>query len=78
MKIADIQEQRFEWKRKRWSIPELRGGKQEWFNIIVELIQLIGTGSIADIGVEPVLNSVTTAYSWRTYAPFLKRYWLGE
>lgn len=72
MKIADIQEQRFEWKRKRWSIPELRGGKQEWFNIIVELIQLIGTGSIADIGVEPVLNSVTTAYSWRTYAPFLK------
>ena len=35
MKIADINKQRSEWKRKGWSIPELRGGKQEWFNIVV-------------------------------------------
>ena len=29
MKNTDIQKQKSEWKRKGWSIPELRGGKQE-------------------------------------------------
>lgn len=72
MKINDIQKQRSEWKRKGWSIPELRGRKQEWFGIVVELVQLIGTASITDISAFPVLNSVDTAYPWRTYAPFLK------
>lgn len=37
MKNTDIQKQKSEWKRKGWSIPELRGGKQEWFNIVTEL-----------------------------------------
>ena len=72
MKINDIQKQRSEWKRKGWSIPELRGGKQEWFNIVVELIRLIGGASIADISASPILNSIDTSYPWRTYAPFLK------
>lgn len=72
MRIDDIQKQRSEWKKKGWSIPELRGGKQEWFNIVVELIQLIGATSITDISASPVLNSIDTSYPWRTYAPFLK------
>lgn len=73
MKITDVQKQRFEWRKKGWSIPELRGGKQEWFNIVVELIQKIGEGSIADINLCPELKSSSSAdYSWRTYTPFLK------
>ena len=41
MKITDIQLQKAEWKRKGWSIPELKGPKKEWFNIVTELVQLI-------------------------------------
>ena len=28
MSVSDLQQQKAEWKRKGWSIPELRGGKQ--------------------------------------------------
>ena len=72
MKIADINKQRSEWKRKGWSIPELRGGKQEWFNIVVELVKIIGTNSVVDLSATPELEIVDTLYPWRTYAPFLK------
>ena len=70
--ISSIQMQRSEWKRKGWSIPELRGGKQEWFPLITELVQLIGAGSIGDLSESPTLNSVCNAYPWRTYAPLLR------
>ena len=72
MKIADINKQRSEWKRKGWSIPELRGGKQEWFNVVVELVKIIGTNSVVDLSSTPELKMVDTLYPWRTYAPFLK------
>lgn len=72
MKIVDINKQRSEWKRKGWSIPDLRGGKQEWFNIVVELVKLLGDNSVADLGVTPVLEMIDTPYPWRIYAPFLK------
>ena len=72
MKNTDIQKQKSEWKRKGWSIPELRGGKQEWFNIVTELIKEVATTSIADMNLSPKLESTNTSYPWRTYAPFLK------
>ncbi len=72
MKNTDIQKQKFEWKRKGWSIPELRGGKQEWFHIVTELIKKIAITSIADMNLSPELESTNTSYPWRTYAPFLK------
>ena len=72
MKNTDIQKYKFEWKRKGWSIPELRGGKQEWFNIVTELIKKIAITSIADMSLSPELESTNTSYPWRTYAPFLK------
>ncbi len=72
MKSIDIQKQKSEWKRKGWSIPELRGGKQEWFNIVTELMKKIATTSVADIGLSPELESTNTSYPWRTYVPFLK------
>ena len=72
MKIADINKQRSEWKRKGWSIPELRGGKQEWFNIVFELVKIIGTNSVVDLGITPELKSIDSLYPWHIYAPFLK------
>ena len=70
MPISDIQQQKAEWKRKGWSIPELRGGKQEWFNLVEELVQLIGSGSVGDLSLCPDLKTVKASYPWRTYAPF--------
>lgn len=72
MKNTDIQKQKSEWKRKGWSIPELRGGKQEWFNIVTELIKKIAITPIFDMGLATELESTNTSYPWRTYAPFLK------
>jgi len=72
MPVSDFQQQKAEWKRKGWSIPELRGGKQEWFSLVVELVQLIGNGAVGDLSLCPNLSTVSTAYPWRTYTPFLK------
>lgn len=72
MPVPDLQRQKAEWKRKGWSIPELRGGKQEWFHLVEELVQLIGSGSVGDLSLCPELKTVRVDYPWRTYAPFLK------
>lgn len=72
MPIPDIQQQTAEWKRKGWSIPELRGGKQEWFTLVVELVQLIGKSSVEDLNFCPNVGVVKNAYPWRVYMPFLK------
>lgn len=68
----EIQRQRSEWKRKRWSIPELRGRKQNWFSIVVELVEILHKNSIADLSSVPNLSFSDTTYLWRVYAPFLK------
>lgn len=72
MPIPDIQQQNAEWKRKGWSIPELRGGKQEWFLLVVELVQLIGNSSVGDLSFCPNVSAVKRTYPWRVYMPFLK------
>lgn len=72
MEVSDLQKQKAEWKRKGWSIPELRGGKQEWFHLIAELVQLIGNSSVKDLSLCPDLKTIRADYPWRTYAPFLK------
>ena len=72
MKYDDIQKLKSEWKRKGWSIPDLRGSKQEWFILVSELVRSIGTGVIADISMVPKLETINTSFPWRTYVPFLK------
>lgn len=72
MKITDINKQRAEWKRKGWSIPDLRGGKLEWFDLVVELVRIIGTNTVADLSMTPMVKIVDKPYPWRIYAPFLK------
>ncbi|WP_050613847.1 restriction endonuclease [Bacillus testis] len=71
MYIADIQQQKIEWRRKGWSIPDLRGSKQEWFSLVKELIGLVGNGQASDLDAQPETN-ITSAYTWRSYASFLK------
>ena len=72
MGIENIQKQKNEWKRKGWSIPELRGRKQDWFAIVVELVEILDKNSVVDLSSSPNLSSTNTTYPWRVYAPFLK------
>lgn len=72
MGIENIQKQKNEWKRKGWSIPELRGRKQDWFAIVVELVEILDKNSAVDLSSSPNLASTNTTYPWRVYAPFLK------
>ena len=72
MDMDDIQRQKIEWRRKGWSIPDLRGGKQGWFSLVVELVQLVHNNQVNDLDSEPQLQNTSASYSWRTYTPFLK------
>ncbi|WP_271004147.1 restriction endonuclease [Listeria seeligeri] len=70
--VSDIQRQRVEWRRKGWSIPDLRGGKQTWFSLINELVELVGAGQATDLDAVPNLHIISNQQSWRSYASFLK------
>lgn len=72
MIVPNRQQQKTEWKRKGWSIPDLRGKKQEWFQIVLELVVLLSKSPAADLNLYPNTTGVTVEYPWRVYAPFLK------
>lgn len=72
MTIPSIQQQKTEWKRKGWSIPELRGKKQEWFQIVSALVGILSKSPVGDLNLCPDASCVTIEYPWRVYAPFLK------
>lgn len=72
MTIPSIQQQKTEWKRKGWSIPELRGKKQEWFQIVSALVGILSKSPVGDLNLCPDTSCVTIEYPWRVYAPFLK------
>lgn len=69
---ADIQTQRREWRRKGWSIPELRGGKHTWFSLVQELVRLVGAGQVNDLDAYPDLSDNFRPQPWRSYVPFLR------
>ena len=70
--FSDIQYQKNEWRKKGWSIPELRGGKQAWFPLVTGLIKLLGEGQINDLNICPQISGIKDPQSWRSYASFLK------
>ena len=72
MTTPSIQQQKTEWKRKGWSIPELRGKKQDWFQIVSALVEILSKSPVGDLNLCPDVTSVTIDYPWRVYAPFLK------
>ncbi len=68
----DIQRQRTEWRKKAWSIPELKGGKNNWFPLVKELMQLVKDGEANDMDAEPNLSfELPEKLTWRSYTPFL-------
>lgn len=69
---VDIQRQRIEWRKKGWSIPDLRGGKQIWFSLVKELVKLVGDGQANDLDAFPDIHEISQPQPWRSYTPFLK------
>lgn len=72
MTLTDIQFQKSEWRKKSWSIPDLLGGKQEYFLLVKQLVELLRLGEAIDIDTMPELHGISTPKLWREYAPFLK------
>ena len=68
----DIQRQRIEWRRKSWTIPDLRGGKHTWFSLVVNLVKLVESGQATELDVHPNIHGIPNAQSWRIYAPFFR------
>lgn len=68
----DIQRQKSEWRKKGWSIPDLRGGKQVWYELVEKLVVLIKCGEAYDLDATPDIGALAEAQTWRMYAPFLK------
>lgn len=68
----DFQRQKNEWRKKGWSIPDFRGGKQSWFLLLKGLIELIGNNQANDLDATPQIDGFDGLLSWRSYAPFLK------
>lgn len=72
MSVNDIQVKKNEWRKKTWSIPDLFGGKQEYFPLVKQLVELVGLGQATDMDTYPELQGISKPQIWRKYAPFLK------
>lgn len=70
--IEDVQKQRSEWRKKGWSIPDIRGGKQIWYELVQKLVKLLQSGEKCDLNTVPFTGDLVDTQTWRVYAPFLK------
>ena len=68
----NTQQQKNEWRRKGWSIPDLRGNKEDWFTLVIQLVNLIGEEQANDLDLRPCLQGIADPHPWRSYTPFLK------
>lgn len=69
---VDLYKQKNEWRKKGWSIPDIRGSKQVWYSLVKKLVELVDAGQAYDLDSLPDINEITQPQSWRTYATFLK------
>lgn len=68
----DIQKQKNEWRKKGWSIPDIRGSKQIWYALVKKLVKLVEEGQANDLDSLPDIGDLAQPQSWRAYAAFLK------
>lgn len=70
--VTDVQKQKSKWRKKGWSIPDLRGGKQVWYELVKNLVKLLQSGEKCDLNAVPFTDDLVNTQTWRVYAPFLK------
>lgn len=68
----DSHNKRNEWRRKSWTIPDLRGGKNNWFSLIKSLIKLLNENKVTDLDTIPIVSEIGQLQTWRSYGYFLK------
>lgn len=68
----ELNKKKIEWRKKGWSIPDLRGGKNKWFTLVKNLITLLGKNEFNDLDSIPNISEVDRLQPWRIYVPFLK------
>ncbi len=69
---TDLDSQKIEWRKKAWSIPDLRGSKHEWFLLTKELVELVASGQAVELDSSPNISCIANPQTWRTYSAFLK------
>lgn len=81
-----LAEQRALWRKQAASLPPLRGGKNTWVPLTLELVEQIGAGKAIDMAIRPELPSrifaaaprqvgatpLTHPLTWLEYSKFLK------
>ena len=68
----EFQHQRNEWRKKGWSIPDLRGGKQNWFAIVTGIINSVESGIVTDINDVPTIVGIADVQPLSTYFSFFR------
>lgn len=66
------QRRKVEWRKKGWTIPEIRGSKTDWFKIVKSLIILVSENKANNLDFIPNIPEIDQMFAWRRYAPFLK------
>lgn len=64
---------RMQWQKKSWSVPDLLGGKQSYYSLVLLLVERLAENEITDLSGHPDASDlVSVSRSWREYAPFLR------
>ena len=69
---ANTQQLKNEWRKKSWTIPDLRGGKLIWVPLVFALIQQLSDYQAIDMDTKPQIPEILDLQTWRVYTPFLK------
>lgn len=72
MTEAEIQIQINEWRRKGWSLPDIKGGKQYYFTMIKGLVELLSNDKVSNLNAIPQIPEIPDMSPWHSYTAFLK------
>ena len=68
----DYQKQIKEWRKKGWSIPDLRGSKQDYYFLVCGVSTYIEKEGSCDINEIPVVEGLSALQPIKEYLPFLR------
>ena len=70
--LLDYQKERTEWRRKGWSIPDLRGGKQSYYSIVLGALSYVDSHNSCGFDDDITLPELNSNQKMKAVFPFLK------
>ena len=64
---ADMSRQKTEWRKKAWSIPDLRGSKHDWFTLTRDLLKLVENGQAVELDSYPQISFISNLQTCLLY-----------